>query len=105
MTAALPDVGPPDPHYIKQRWPSPREIDWVKGCDRIMLEYGKVQSVDRYEKRHVARRRAQKLIRQMVQLGLHEHWELGEHTYRTRDGWSWSVEYYGRNHGSKSTAA
>lgn len=92
----------PDATYTRHRWVQRRHVDWVEQADEIMLEHGAVEGRQLCEKRHHARWRAQRLIRLMVDLGLHERWELAEHTeYRKGatdaqpSGWVWIVEYKG----------
>lgn len=89
------DVKPPDPAYVRQRWISAADVDWVKHCDEIMLKHGSVQSLALYDKRHKARWKAQRLMRLMVELRIHERWQLREHTEHKPEGWTWTVEYLG----------
>jgi hypothetical protein len=58
-----------------------------------MLEHGMVTGSTVYPQRHQARHRARKLIRLMVELRLHERWQLVEHTTARTGGWIWMVEY------------
>jgi hypothetical protein len=92
----LTQMSPPDAVYVRQRWIPQRIVDWVEDTDKILVEYGAVRGTVRYSKRS-ARWHAQKLIRYMVALDLHERWELGEHVERRGDGWLWFVEYRGTN--------
>ncbi len=62
-----------------------------------MLEYGAVTGSTVYPKRHQARWRAQSLIRLMVELRMHERWELSEHTDQKQGGWVWTVEHVRRS--------
>ena len=59
------------------------------------MEHGAVNGTAVYEHRYQARWRAQRLIKLFQDLGMHERWELAEHTERRADGWAWSVEYLG----------
>lgn len=86
-------VEAPDPIYVRQRWIKPEDVEWVRECDRIMVRHGSVHSANSYAKRSTARNRANKLIKLMVELRLHEKWQLVEHTNRKGDGWTWAVEY------------
>lgn len=62
-----------------------------------MLEHGAVTGAIRYHKRYLARYRAQALIRLMVDLRLHERWELAEHSSEMPDGtFTWTVEHVRR---------
>jgi RNA:NAD 2'-phosphotransferase (TPT1/KptA family) len=81
---------------VNRRWIKIGTVEWVKRANALMLEHGFVNGTARYEKRHQARWRAQKLIDLMVDLGMHERWQLREHTSRGRGGWVWTVEYIGR---------
>jgi hypothetical protein len=90
-------TGRPDALRVRQRWIRLSTVEWVNECDQIMLEFGYVIGTEVYEKRKTARNRAERLIRFMVELRLHERWELIEHTEKTKAGrWRWSVEYAGR---------
>lgn len=91
--STTPDVQPPDATYVRARWVPAHVVDWVNDCDKIMREHGAVEGAQAYEKRYQARWRAQRLIRLMVQLDLHQRWQLFEHTSRKPAGWTWSVEY------------
>lgn len=94
MTAADRDEPtPPDAVLVRQRWIPLDTVEWVKQCDRIMVEHGAVTGETAYPARHQARHRARRLIRLMVELRLHERYELVEHTDRRRGGWTWTVEY------------
>lgn len=86
-------IQPPDATFVRQRWVPAHVVDWVNDCDRIMREHGAVEGQVFYEKRWHARWRAQRLIKLMVLLELHQRWQLVEHTSRKPSGWSWSVEY------------
>jgi hypothetical protein len=88
---------PPDATFVHHRWIPRVRREWAYECDRIMVEYGSVQGSTVYTKRHNARWHAQSLIRLMVELRIHERWELREHTERQGDSWIWTVEYCGRN--------
>jgi len=90
-----PTVEPPDATYTRQRWVPQYKIDWARDCDRVLMEHGAVNGTAVYEHRYQARWRAQRLIKLFQDLGMHERWELAEHTERRADGWAWSVEYLG----------
>ena len=87
---------PPDAIYVRQRWIPHHVIEWVKECDRILIEYGRVDGSITYRTRNRARYPPRKLRRLMIELRLHEGWQLVEHTGRTADGWVWSLEYIPR---------
>jgi len=93
-------VKEPDAAFVRQRWIPKAVVDFVYAADEILREHGAVQGTDVYDQRHKARWRAQKLIRYMVELRVHERWELKEHTERRGDGWTWTVEYVGGPSGS-----
>lgn len=97
MSAASDPPTPPDAVYVRQRWIPRRRRDWAQASDRIMVEHGAVFGTSVYRERHHARWRAQSLIRLMVELRMHERWQLAEHTERRDGGWIWSVEYRGRD--------
>jgi hypothetical protein len=91
----------PDAAFVRARWVPKHKVEWTYEANEILLKHGAVKGRGVYDKRHVARWRAQRLIRLMVELGLHERWELKEHTEaRAGGGWTWSVEYLGGSHGS-----
>ena len=87
----------PDAILVRQRWIPRGRRDWALASDRIMMEHGAVFGTSVYSQRHHARWRAQSLIRLMVELRLHERWQLAEHVERRDGGWIWSVEYKGRD--------
>lgn len=93
--AEEPDFEPADAAYTQHRWVQRQTVEWVRSADRIMLEHGAVQGRVICEHRYQARWRAQRLIKRMVELGLHERWELAEHTEKHPGGWVWLVEYKG----------
>jgi hypothetical protein len=90
-----PAVQPPDSYYARQRWIPKHKADWARECDSILMEHGAVTGTVAYEHRYQARWRAQRLIKLMEDLGIHQRWELAEHTERRADGYAWSVEYLG----------
>jgi hypothetical protein len=92
-----PALEAPDATFVRHRWIKHADRDWAKEADRIMREYGAVTSGVVYTHRHQARWRAQKLIRLMVELSLHERWQLAEHTDHKDGGWIWTVEYKRRS--------
>lgn len=63
------------------------------------MKHGVVHGSKTYTARHKARWRAEKLITLMRDLKIHERWELKQRTYRSAEGWRWSVEYTGGQHG------
>ena len=87
------DTTTPDAVYARQRWIPVHVVEWVKSADKIMVEYGSVQGAIAYENRHQARWRARRLVRLIVELRIHDRWQLIEHTNRAPQGWIWSVEY------------
>lgn len=89
----------PDATFTRQRWIPKRTVEWVHQADAILLEYGAVCGRQICQKRYQARWRAQRLIKLMVELRLHERWELCEHTEQRAGGWSWTIEYRGGNNG------
>lgn len=91
----VPALDAPDAAYTSARWISRRTVDWVNNANKIMLEHGSVEGRAICDKRYKARWRAQRLMRLMVELRLHERWELSEHVERVPDGWRWIVEYKG----------
>lgn len=97
MARVQDDPQPPDATFVRRRWISRRRVEWAQDCDRIMREHGAVTSATVYKERHHARWRAQSLIKLMVELELHERWELREHTDRKEGGWTWTVEYLARS--------
>jgi hypothetical protein len=86
---------PPSDEFVRRRYIPAWRVQWVEQCDRIMIEYGAVYGSSVYPERHLARWRAKWLVKVMVELGLHERWQLIEHTQRRDTGWIWSVEYAG----------
>lgn len=94
--AVTDDPQPPDAAYVRQRWIPLPTVEWVKACDRIMLAKGMVIGSTRYPARHQAKWRAQRLVRLMVELRLHERGQLKCHTDAREGGWVWVVEYLGR---------
>lgn len=95
MDNAVSGLEPPDAVLVNRRWIPAGTVEWAKRANRLMLEHGAVSGARIYEKRHQARHRAQRLMRLMVELRLHERWELGEHTDKRPEGWTWTVEYVG----------
>lgn len=97
----LAEAGPPeleaaDATFTRQRFIPTVTREWVLEADGIMLEYGAVVGRTVLDKRYKARWRAQRLIKLMVELRLHERWELQEHTEFAHGGWKWLVEYKGK---------
>lgn len=87
----------PDASFVKQRWIPRHRVEWVTDCNQILVEHGAVVGSTVYKDRHQARWRAQSLIRYMVELRLHDRWDLREHTEKKGDGWIWTVEYLRRD--------
>lgn len=81
---------------MRRRWVAGRTVEQVRAADAILLEHGSVHGRTVYDKRHVARWKARHLISLMVDLGLHQRWELREHVERKQGGYVWAVEYLGR---------
>lgn len=97
MTVALDDdVAPPRDELVRRRWIASRTVEQVRGIDAIMVEHGSVYGRVVYETRHKARWRARYVIGLMVDLGMHERWEVREHVERRQGGFVWAVEYLGR---------
>lgn len=105
VASEQPDLDPPDGAYVRQRWIKRELVDWANAADRILIEHGAVRGRQVYERRHVARWRAQKLINLMVALGIHERWQLAEHTEKRPGGWGWTVEYLGGLNDGRAEAA
>jgi hypothetical protein len=87
---------PPNDVLVNRRWVKPSVVEWVEEANDIMLENGAVTGTVAYEKRHQARGRARRLISLMVELQMHERWELVEHVSPHQGGYVWAVEYVGR---------
>lgn len=89
----LPPLTPPDAVIVNRRWLTKAEVEYAQGADKIMVEHGAVQGTlcHKYES---ARWHARKLIRYMVDLRMHERWELSQHVEQYGDGWLWTVEYF-----------
>lgn len=90
------DFQAPRDELVRRRWIPARKVEQVRAADAIMVEHGSVHGRAHYERRHVARWKARYLIGLMVDLGLHERWELREHVERKDSGYVWAVEYLGR---------
>lgn len=93
----LPAVQPPDAVYTRQRYVRRDRVEWVQACDEIMVKHGLVVGALTYPTKERARYPARNLKRLMVELRLHEAWQLREHVERVGGGWGWSVEYLGRS--------
>lgn len=91
-----PPLSAPDASFTRARWIPTRTREWVQEADAILLEHGAVYGRVLCEKRYQARWRAQRLIKLMDLLNLHDRWELAEHTEQRPGGWVWIVEYKGR---------
>lgn len=89
------NVGPPDDYFTRARYIRPSDAEWVTYCNGILMEHGAVTGRTIYENRHKARWQARRLIRLMVELRIHERWQLREHVDRKDGGWRWTVEYLG----------
>lgn len=89
---------PPDAVYGRQRYIARERIEWLEECDRIMMQHGTVQGSKHYEIQHHARWRVDSLISLMVELGIHERWQVKRHVQRHPDGtFTWSLEYVGHD--------
>ncbi len=99
VTASPAPVEPPDDVYVKQRYIRRDLVQYVKECDEIMTTHGLVVGALTYPTKERARYPARNLKRLMVELRIHEAWQLREHVERAGGGWVWSVEYLGRTHG------
>lgn len=86
----------PDATFVRRRWIPRRRVEWANECNEILTEHGAVTGETVYPERHHARWRAQSLIKLLVDLNLHERWQLREHTDKTPGGWIWTVEYLAR---------
>lgn len=86
----------PADELVRRRWIPARKVEQVRAADAIMVEHGSVHGRAMYDKRHVARWKARYLIGLMVDLGLHDRWELREHVERKDGGYVWAVEFLGR---------
>lgn len=89
----------PEPALIRARWVRGVDREWVEQCDRILMEHGVVSSHNAYERRTTAKRRVWRLRQLMIDLKLHEAWELVTHTERKGAGWGWHLEYVGGSDG------
>jgi hypothetical protein len=78
--------------YRRARWIPAWRIDWAREYDRILVDEGEVWGSQTYEYHYQARWRAQYLMKTLVELGMHERWELGEHIEPRDDGYGWAVE-------------
>lgn len=94
--ADLDGFQPPTDELVRRRWISGRTVEWVKQANLIMVEHGSVYGRTGYQTRDRARWRARYLIGLMVDLRLHERWELREHVESKQGGFVWAVEYLGR---------
>lgn len=90
---------------MRQRFIPAQTVEWVHAADAILVEHGAVRGRKFYVRRHHARWRAERLIRLMVELRLHERWELKQHVERRPQGYTWTVEYFGGQHGRDTAAA
>lgn len=86
----------PDAIYVRQRFIPPHVVEWVRECDRIMTTYGHVEGQNAYTTRDRARYPPRKLRALMLELKMHEGWQLKEHVGKTPRGWVWSLEYIPR---------
>lgn len=87
------ELAAPDAVLVRQRWIPIDKVDWAKRANAFLCDHGMVESVRVHPTRPSARHHAQYLMRIMVELRMHQRWELREHTYRKGDGWGWTVEY------------
>jgi hypothetical protein len=98
VSVANEPVEPPNAVYTHQRFIKSETVEWVEECDRILTAYGLVRCTGIHEKRKTARNRCERLIRYMVDLKMHERWELIQHVERKDGGYIWSVELRGGNY-------
>jgi hypothetical protein len=91
----LDELQPPRDELVRRRWLSANKVEYARQADAIMREHGSVASPKLYETRHKARWRARYLIDLMVDLRLHDRWQLREHVERTPSGYRWAVEFLG----------
>jgi hypothetical protein len=96
-----PKLEAPDATFTRQRWLPVVTVEWATRADAILREHGAVGGVQTYASRSRARWRARKLIRCMVELRLHERWELLERTERRGNEWAWLVELTGSRNGER----
>lgn len=98
-------VEAPERAYTLQRFMPATTVQWVQECDEIMMSKGLVRGKWIYEKRKTARNRAERLIKCMVDLNLHERWQLMQHVEQYQGGYKWSVEYRGgKDNGRRAEA-
>lgn len=96
MGARLEPTKEPDAIYVRQRFIPPHVVEWVKDCDKIMVAYGHVEGANVYPSRDRARYAVRKLREKMIELKIHEGWQLKAHVGKTARGWVWSLEYVPR---------
>lgn len=89
----------PDATLVKARWVRKPDREWAEACDALLMEFGVVSSAHEYERRTTAKRRVLRLRDLMVDLKLHEAWQLVTHTERKGAGWTWHLEYSGDRDG------
>ncbi|HEX6461129.1 MAG TPA: hypothetical protein VF032_19590 [Thermoleophilaceae bacterium] len=95
MTAEPDDVRPPSEAFTRQRWLPGHRVAEVYKADAILKEHGAVYGNYIQPNKYRARWRARRLINLMVELRLHERWELCAHVERRGDGYIWAIEYLG----------
>ena len=88
---------PPDATYVKQRWIPLARIEYLKHCSSILVGHGSVVADESYRTRDAARGHVRRIRDDMVDLRLHESWQLRQHVEKINGSWIWSIEYLGRN--------
>jgi hypothetical protein len=90
------DLDAPDGVLVRRRWVSADKVEWALRANDVLADWGAVTSPFVFDTKYKARWRARYLIRLLVELNLHETWELCEHTEKKNGGYQWTVEYVGR---------
>jgi hypothetical protein len=100
------DPRPPEAAWVRQRAIPAYRVEWAMKCNEILMQYGAVNGSKVYSHRHLARWRAASLIRVLVELRVHERWQLAEHVTRgpRGQGYVWSVEYIRRPEDARQLA-
>ena len=99
MTVEDREPAVPEDALVRPRWVRAVDREWVEKCNAILMEHGIVSSRDAYARRTTAKRRVLRLRELMVDLKLHEAWELVSHTERRGAGYGWHLEYVGDRDG------
>lgn len=90
-------LAPPRAKLVRRRWLADHVVDSVLEADKMLLEHGEIRGSQLYPSRHRARWQARRVIELMVDLRLHDRWQLVEHVEKTQGGYKWAVEYVGRD--------